>query len=209
MSMSEIISLMKQDIHGDIHKNKLLSMLETKTGVPKLYLTIGAFVVFVLVLMLGYGADILCTLAGFVYPTYASFKAIESTDTTDDTQWLTYWVVFSFFEILETFGDIFLGWIPFYFAIKFFFLLWCYAPYTKGASWIYSTFIRKYMKENEQIIDDTLADASSAVKDIGGELVTDGITMIKKEASTVMEKVIHKQVEASLGVHSEEDKKDQ
>ena len=39
------------------------------------------------------------------YPMYASFKAVESTNKADDTQWLTYWVVYACFTILECFTD--------------------------------------------------------------------------------------------------------
>ena len=47
-----------------------------------------------------------------------SCKAIESADKDDDTLWLTYWVVFAFFGVIEYFTDILLWWIPFYFFIK-------------------------------------------------------------------------------------------
>ena len=36
----------------------------------------------------------------------------------DDTQWLTYWVVYAAFGILEYFTDLLLSWIPFYFLAK-------------------------------------------------------------------------------------------
>lgn len=47
-----------------------------------------------------------------------SCKAIESADKDDDTLWLTYWVVFAFFGVIEYFTDILLWWIPFYFFLK-------------------------------------------------------------------------------------------
>ena len=45
-------------------------------------------------------------------------KAIESVNKEDDTQWLTYWVVFSVFSIAEFFIDLLLSWIPLYFFLK-------------------------------------------------------------------------------------------
>lgn len=45
-------------------------------------------------------------------------KAIDSVDKDDDTQWLTYWVVYAAFGIIEYFTDILLSWIPFYFLLK-------------------------------------------------------------------------------------------
>lgn len=45
-------------------------------------------------------------------------KAIESSSKDDDTQWLTYWVVFALFSILEFFSDIFLKYFPIYWLVK-------------------------------------------------------------------------------------------
>ena len=45
-------------------------------------------------------------------------KAIETTDKDDDTKWLTYWVVYSVFSLVEFFADILLFWIPFYWLLK-------------------------------------------------------------------------------------------
>jgi len=45
-------------------------------------------------------------------------KAIESVNKEDDTQWLTYWVVFSVFSVAEFFTDILLSWVPLYFFLK-------------------------------------------------------------------------------------------
>lgn len=45
-------------------------------------------------------------------------KAIESNVKEDDTQWLTYWVVYGLFSVLEAFSDIFLSWFPFYYVSK-------------------------------------------------------------------------------------------
>lgn len=47
-----------------------------------------------------------------------SIKAIESSNKEDDTQWLTYWVVYGLFTVVEAFSDIFLFWFPFYYVSK-------------------------------------------------------------------------------------------
>ena len=54
-----------------------------------------------LVLFIGLGG--LTALAGFAYPAFKSFQAIETKSKGDDTQWLVYWVIFSLFSIVETF----------------------------------------------------------------------------------------------------------
>ena len=45
-------------------------------------------------------------------------KALNSVRKDDDTQWLIYWVVFSWFSVIEFFSDIVCGWIPFYWLFK-------------------------------------------------------------------------------------------
>ena len=38
-------------------------------------------------------------MVGFIYPMYKSIKAIESEEKADDSQWLTYWLIFSLFKV--------------------------------------------------------------------------------------------------------------
>lgn len=59
----------------------------------------GALALVVVVVAL-FGQNSMCHLVGFVYPVYASFKAVESERKDDDTQWLTYWVVFGAFIVV-------------------------------------------------------------------------------------------------------------
>ena len=47
-----------------------------------------------------------------------SIKAIESASKDDDTQWLTYWVVFALFNVVEFASDAIVGWFPIYWLLK-------------------------------------------------------------------------------------------
>src|SRR5208282_4556672 len=82
-------------------------------------------------------------------------KAIESAGTSDDTQWLTYWVVFSFFNVAEYWSRTILYWlrmspplgsvnlvIAFYYLFKTLVVLWLALPQFRGAQYIYHAFIR-------------------------------------------------------------------
>ena len=37
---------------------------------------------------------LLCTVFGYLYPAYASFKAVKSEDRSLHSFWLTYWIVY-------------------------------------------------------------------------------------------------------------------
>ena len=81
------------------------------TNLPKTYVATGGLVFVLLILFFGFGASFLCNLLGFLWPAYASFKAIETKEEGYDTQWLTYWVVYSFLNIIENFSDYLLQWV--------------------------------------------------------------------------------------------------
>ena len=72
-------------------------------------------------LFTGFGANLICHSAGFIYPFYATIKSIESKK--DETQWLVYWIVYGFVGILESFVAYILFWIPFFYPAKVLLLL--------------------------------------------------------------------------------------
>jgi receptor expression-enhancing protein 5/6 len=69
-------------------------------------------------------------------------------------RWLTYWIVFGCFHLVEFFIDILLSWIPFYFTAKLAFLLWCMAPIDfNGSKLIYKMVILPFFIKNETQIE--------------------------------------------------------
>jgi len=147
-----------------------LAFLESKTGVNRLYLFGGCVVVLSLYLVVGYASGFIVALLGFLYPAYASVKAIESTQKEDDTQWLTYWVVYSAFSIIEFFSDIFLSWFPLYFLFKCIFLCWCMAPFSwNGSEFIYRKFIGPFVMKHSSEADGLLSEAAKVAKDLYGQ----------------------------------------
>jgi len=135
--------------------------LKEKTGVRPVLIALCVAALVLLFVLFGVGAAAVCNLTGFVYPLYASFKALKSPEKGDDTQWLTYWMVYAFFSFLESFTDILLRWIPFYYVFKVAFLIWCYLPQTHGANVVYKKFIFPIFIKHEREIDEGIRRASA------------------------------------------------
>ncbi|KAL4656087.1 receptor expression-enhancing protein 5-like [Arapaima gigas] len=158
-----------------------LGRMEKKTGIEKRYLALGAVCIAALYLLFGYGAALLCSLIGFVYPAYVSIKAIESSNKEDDTKWLTYWVVYGFFHVTEFFSDIFLFWFPFYYAGKCVFLLWCMAPVSwNGSQVLYNLVVRPLFLKHEAAMDRVVTDLSGKARI--------AVETLNKEAAKIPEK---------------------
>ncbi|CDH55652.1 protein yop-1 [Lichtheimia corymbifera JMRC:FSU:9682] len=126
---------------------------ERLTGVRKSHAALGLGVLFFIMLVFNLAGQLLTHFISWVYPAYASFKAIESPQTDDDKQWLTYWTVIGFVNIIEFFADYLLFWIPFYSLTKTAFVLWLTLPRFRGAEIIYTRFLRPRLLEAQNDID--------------------------------------------------------
>ncbi|KAK9120139.1 hypothetical protein Scep_018232 [Stephania cephalantha] len=78
-----------------------------------------------------------------MYPLYASVVAIETTSKIDDEQWLAYWILYSFFTLMEMALNPVLAWIPLWYDIKLLLMAWLVLPQFRGAAFIYERFVRE------------------------------------------------------------------
>ncbi|KAH7152488.1 TB2/DP1, HVA22 family-domain-containing protein [Dactylonectria estremocensis] len=124
----------------ELSKYPALNNLEKTAGVPKAYAVIGLGALYFFLIIFNLGGQLLTNLAGFVIPAYYSLGALFSANKEDDTQWLTYWVVFSLFTVVEGFVQV-VYWFPFYFVFKFIFLLWLSLPAFRGAELVFRSFL--------------------------------------------------------------------
>ena len=116
--------------------------LEKKTGQPKAIIALAIFAIINFMIFSLGGTKLMSDIFAFAYPAYQSFKAIDSENVVDDTQWLTYWVVFSLVSIVENLGNFLISWIPFYYMIKCAFFLWLYHPKFMGAGLVYKQVVK-------------------------------------------------------------------
>ncbi|RIB07032.1 TB2/DP1/HVA22-related protein, partial [Gigaspora rosea] len=58
-------------------------------------------------------------VVGYLYPAYASFKAIKANNTKRIMEWLIYWIVIALFSVIE---------LPFYYETKMIFMIWLILP---------------------------------------------------------------------------------
>ncbi|KAF0739376.1 hypothetical protein LEN26_015582 [Aphanomyces euteiches] len=149
------------------------------------------------------------TTVGVLYPTYASFKALETPQTDDDKQWLTYWVVFSITTSAEEVGEKLVAYLPGYYICKCIFLVWLMLPKTRGAVWVYEQFIMPMLKKYEPIIDAKLRELRNHVdtwiedmKQNGAKYAAQGLTLTIEAAQKIQDQAnnspIKKQVVAKI-----------
>lgn len=153
-----------------LDKVPVLVKAEEVSKIPKEYLVLSGGTVLFSFIFFQTGAGALCSIIGFVYPALKSLQAIEDNIRGDDTQWLIYWVVYSFFHIIEAFTDFLIYWIPFYFAFKLAFLLWAMLPQTQGAKFLYDGFLKDFLKKNESKIDAALDEAKRSMSSVAAEM---------------------------------------
>ena len=128
--------------------DKVFELLNAQGAfISKYGLLIGMAAVF-----LGIGQTYISVALGVAYPAFMSFLALESDGHDDDKQWLTYWVIFGMFNIVDQWSGFILHFIPFYFVFKLCFLVFLFHPKTLGATLIYNAYILPTMQKYEEQI---------------------------------------------------------
>jgi receptor expression-enhancing protein 5/6 len=106
---------------------------------------LGCAITVLLLVVLDVGSSFLSNLVGFVYPSYMSFKALQTSYSEDDRHWLTYWTVYSFVTLFDPFLEIIFSFIPMYHLFKLCFYVWLFNPKTQGAELIYQKAVKPFL----------------------------------------------------------------
>lgn len=147
MSAQDRVHGYLRQLDTELSKYPALNNLEKQTNVPKAYGVIGLVALYFFFIVFNLGGQLLTNFAGFVLPAYYSTAALFSANKEDDTQWLTYWVVFAAFTVIESLVNV-IYWFPFYFTFKFIFLLWLSLPIFRGADLIFHSFLAPMLSKH-------------------------------------------------------------
>ncbi|KIW96818.1 protein yop1 [Cladophialophora bantiana CBS 173.52] len=127
-------------IDKELSKYPMLNNFEKQTNVPKVYAFLGLIGLYFFLVFFNIGGEFLVNFAGFIIPGYYSLEALFSSNKVDDTQWLTYWVVYAFLTVLESMVNA-VYWFPFYYVFKFILILWMALPMTNGAQIVFRSLL--------------------------------------------------------------------
>ncbi|MCJ1351991.1 MAG: hypothetical protein MMC33_001975 [Icmadophila ericetorum] len=123
--------------------------------------------------------NLISSIITVLFPIFASYKALRTSDPAQLTPWLMYWVVFSCFTLAESWTWIILSIVPFYAYLRLFLLSYLVLPQTQGARIIYQSHIHPFLAEYEAEIDKFIGDAHDRAKSAGIEYLKRAIEFIK------------------------------
>ena len=116
-----------------------------------------------------------------------SFLALESEGLEDDKQWLTYWVCFGAFNIVDQFAGIILQFIPFYYFLKLGFLVYLFHPSIMGATAVYNNWIKPYVQKYEGDIKAAVDKVADEAKKPAGQLQDKAKNMVDGDQKNKIE----------------------
>lgn len=165
-----------------------MQIIQQKTGIQGNYVVLGLLAC-LLIVSVGYFERMITNLIGTIYPAYWTMKSIQSQND-DDKYWLTYWVVFAFFSLVDVFSGFLMKLIPFYFILKIIFLVWLFMPNTQGCYYVYYFVIIKLFKHVEKDIDEATEKIGEYTKNIvnqGNHIIEHTISKGKKNEEPIFQ----------------------
>ncbi|SLM35479.1 TB2/DP1/HVA22-related protein [Lasallia pustulata] len=111
--------------------------------------------------------NLLSSIITILFPIFASYKALRTSDPAQLTPWLMYWVVLSCFSLIESWTWFILAWLPFYAYLRLLLLSYLVLPQTQGARLLYQTHIHPFLSTHEHDIDDFITSAHDRAKAAG------------------------------------------
>ncbi|KAI9715169.1 MAG: hypothetical protein M1812_006148 [Candelaria pacifica] len=125
-------------------------------------------------------ADLLSSIITILFPIFASYKALRTSDPAQLTPWLMYWVVLSCALLVEGWTEWILVWIPFYSWFRLIIHAYLVLPQTQGARLLYQSHIHPFLSSYELEIDNFITSAHDRAKAAGLSYLKNLIAYIKE-----------------------------
>lgn len=164
-----------------------MKAIEQKTGI-KGYIVLSALALSIIFVSFNIFENVITNLVGTVYPAFCTMRCIQIRGD-EKIKWLTYWVIFASFSIIDMFSPIIMKLVPFYFVAKILFLIWLLLPNSNGAHLIYHIFVKRVFTSFESDIDfatGTMMDVATqlVVESSDTSAILDGYKKVKKFFAT-------------------------
>jgi len=179
------------EIEQRLRENKSLKSVYTSTKIPLVYM-LGSTITFLLLLLYVFsGIRAITSIVGVIYPGYMSLKALNNKDTIQDMLWLSYWIWYGLFTMIESITDLFLFWIPMYEFIKMGFYIYLYAPNTKGALFLYRKILQPLVMKLQQYERQVIENVYEVKKTISDDSVTQNASSSSTSTTTNTSSRLH------------------
>lgn len=120
-------------------------------------------------------------MTSILFPIFASYKALRTSDPAVLTPWLMYWTTLSLFLLVESQLHFILSWIPFYAWLRLGVHLYLVLPGKQGSVFIYREYIHPFLEEHERQIDRLISDGHAKAKAAGMDALKRGIEYVRTQ----------------------------
>ncbi|KAF2396162.1 hypothetical protein EJ06DRAFT_245976 [Trichodelitschia bisporula] len=129
--------------------------------------------------MLDFIPNTITTITSILFPVFASYKALRTSDPAALTPWLMYWPILSLLLVLESTFAFLLVWVPFYAWARLGLRLYLVAPGSQGASKIYQEHLSPFLAEHERDIEDFISTAHDRARAAGLTYIRKALDWVK------------------------------
>ncbi|KAK4945679.1 hypothetical protein LTR66_014365 [Elasticomyces elasticus] len=129
--------------------------------------------------MFSFIADFLTYVTSVLFPIFASYKALRTSDPALLTPWLMYWTSLSLCLAAESFCYPVLSWVPFYAWFRFALHLYLVLPGQQGSVFIYQSYIHPFLEEHERQIDRMISEGHNKARQAGLQYAKKGVEWVK------------------------------
>ena len=145
--------------------NKQMNLIQEKTGIKGIFVILGLLLCVIFVYFNIFDT-IITNLVGTLYPAFWTIKSLEQNLIEDQKKWLTYWIVFGLFIIVDIASPVIVKFIPFYFVAKIIFLILLFMPGSNLCGLIYYLVVKKIFRYYEDKIDSYVVGAKDYANDM-------------------------------------------